>query len=86
MLRIPCPFCGEREEDEFVYGGDAKRVRPGDPTSMDSNSWTDYLYNATNTKGEALEWWWHAQGCTKWFQITRNTVTHLITPVNEDPQ
>ncbi len=83
MLLIPCPFCGEREEDEFVFGGDAKRERPTDPTSTSTEQWVDYVYNSNNTKGESLEWWWHAQGCTKWFRITRNTVTHAITPESD---
>ena len=28
-MRIPCPFCGERDGAEFVYRGDASPVRPG---------------------------------------------------------
>jgi len=30
MLRIPCPWCGVRDESEFRYRGDATRSRPGD--------------------------------------------------------
>ena len=29
MLRIPCPCCGERDEVEFRFRGDATRPRPG---------------------------------------------------------
>lgn len=79
MLYIPCPFCGEREEHEFVYGGDAARVRPVDPDALTDKDWTDYLYYRNNTKGRTLEWWWHVQGCTKWFQIERDSVNHRIT-------
>ena len=27
-MRIPCPFCGDRELDEFTYLGDASVQRP----------------------------------------------------------
>ena len=27
-MRIPCPFGGERDGQEFVYRGDASLVRP----------------------------------------------------------
>jgi sarcosine oxidase delta subunit len=35
MLRIECPWCGVRNEDEFSYGGDAtvERQQPGRPAS-----------------------------------------------------
>jgi sarcosine oxidase delta subunit len=29
MLRIACPNCGERDEVEFRYRGDATLTRPG---------------------------------------------------------
>jgi sarcosine oxidase delta subunit len=25
---FPCPFCGERPDAEFRYGGDARKARP----------------------------------------------------------
>ena len=28
MLRITCPWCGERDYTEFRYGGDAEKERP----------------------------------------------------------
>ncbi len=27
-MRLPCPFCGERDLIEFAYHGDASLVRP----------------------------------------------------------
>ena len=27
MIRITCPYCGERDYSEFAYGGDASRKR-----------------------------------------------------------
>jgi sarcosine oxidase delta subunit len=35
MLRIECPWCGVRNEDEFSYGGDATVERPADDASQD---------------------------------------------------
>ena len=35
MLRIKCPWCGVRNEDEFSYGGDATVQRPADDASQD---------------------------------------------------
>ncbi len=29
MLRIPCPWCGERDETEFRYRGDASSTPAG---------------------------------------------------------
>ncbi len=78
MLLVPCPFCGNRNEDEFVCAGDADRVRPKDPATLSESQWTDYLYNNTNTKGWVRERWWHHKGCGQWFEINRNNVTHEI--------
>ena len=32
MIRIKCPYCGERDHSEFTYGGDGSIVYP----SLDS--------------------------------------------------
>ena len=29
MIRIKCPYCGERDHSEFTYGGDGTIVYPG---------------------------------------------------------
>ncbi len=78
MLLIPCPHCGERNEHEFVCGGDAERMRPPSPQDLDDAAWQDYLYNNTNTKGWVRERWWHVLGCGRWFEIERHTATHAI--------
>ena len=38
------------------------------------------------TTAEFREWWWHVNGCTLWFQIDRDTVTHEIKPVEVSPK
>ena len=34
MLLISCPYCGERPEIEFSYGGQAHLVRPPRPAEL----------------------------------------------------
>jgi sarcosine oxidase subunit delta len=33
MLLIPVPYCGERPEIEFTYGGEAHLIRPAPPAA-----------------------------------------------------
>ena len=75
MLLISCPFCGERGEAEFAWGGEPV-ARPS--FSATDAEWGDYLYNRTNVKGRIRELWRHAGGCGQWFVMERDTVTHEI--------
>ncbi len=79
MLRIPCPDCGTRDEDEFHCGGDSHVIRPG-PEVSDAE-WSDYLFNQKNPKGMHYERWCHVFGCGQWFNVARDTVTHEIYAV-----
>ena len=81
MLLIPCPWCGERDETEFSYGGEAHIVRPKDPTSLDDEAWADYLFMKANTKGLFRERWVHSSGCRRWFNVLRDTTTNRIVAV-----
>jgi sarcosine oxidase, subunit delta len=76
MLRIPCPYCGVRDEEEFRCGGQSHITRPG-PDATDAD-WADYLFNRDNPKGIHYERWLHAFGCGRWFNLARHTVTHDI--------
>ncbi|MGI9235112.1 MAG: sarcosine oxidase subunit delta [Woeseiaceae bacterium] len=78
MLLITCPFCGERAETEFSYGGEAGISRPLDPDALDDAAWADYLFMRKNTRGNHRELWNHAQGCRRWFEVERDTVTYTI--------
>ncbi len=78
MLRIPCPYCGLRDEDEFRYGGEASVLRPTDPEQATDAEWADYLFYRDNLKGEHRERWLHAYGCRQWFLLRRDTLTHEI--------
>jgi sarcosine oxidase subunit delta len=88
MLLIECPYCGERPELEFVYGGQAHIARPKNPADFSAQEWTDYLYQRDNTKGVHAERWRHTHGCGRFFNALRDTTTdHFITTykVGETP-
>jgi len=77
-MRIPCPFCGERDVSEFSYLGDANVARP-DPAAPDALEATvASVYLRTNPAGEHEELWYHGSGCRMWVRVTRNTLTHEI--------
>jgi sarcosine oxidase, subunit delta len=79
MMQIACPWCGMRDEPEFVWGGTAHIARPGLDAS--DQAWGEYLFFRDNPKGVLHERWRHAYGCGQWFNVTRNTVTHEILAV-----
>ncbi len=76
MLRIPCPWCGERDEIEFRYRGDAGRVRPAPGAGL--AAFTAYVYERANPLGWHLEWWLHVGGCRRLLKVLRHTATHEI--------
>jgi heterotetrameric sarcosine oxidase delta subunit len=76
MLLIPCPWCGPRNQIEFVYGGDATVRRPSPEASADT--WFDYVYVRDNPCGPHDELWQHVAGCRRWLVVTRDTRTHDI--------
>jgi sarcosine oxidase subunit delta len=78
MLLISCPWCGERAETEFSCGGEARIMRPSEPDKLSDAEWADYLFNRTNPRGAYKELWNHAQGCRRWFEVDRDTVTYRI--------
>jgi sarcosine oxidase subunit delta len=78
MLLITCPFCGPRPEIEFSYGGQAHIERPKDPMSLDDQSWAEYLYIRSNPRGIHAERWRHINGCARYFNVRRNTITDEI--------
>lgn len=79
MMQLKCPWCGMRDEPEFICGGASHIVRPAQDS--DDEAWGEYLFFRENPKGVHLERWNHAYGCGKWFNVARNTVTHEIVSV-----
>ena len=81
MLLINCPWCGPRDESEFTYGGEAHIARPLEPNALSDDEWADYLFMRTNPKGDHRERWCHTEGCRRWFNAKRDTVTHEIKAI-----
>lgn len=75
MLIIPCPWCGERDESEFNYGGTA---RPLPSLDADAVAWRDALYVHDNPMGWREELWFHGFGCQQWIVVRRHTVSQKI--------
>lgn len=77
-MRIPCPFCGERDLSEFQYAGDARLVRP-DAHARDAQAqFVEYVYVRDNPAGAHSELWQHRHGCRSWIVVQRDTLTHAI--------
>jgi sarcosine oxidase subunit delta len=76
MMQINCPWCGVRDEPEFICGGTTPLVRP--ELDCSDADWCSYLYMRDNPKGVHRERWKHAYGCGQWFNVIRNTVTHEL--------
>lgn len=76
MLRINCPYCGLRDQDEFVFGGESLRRRPVHPDRASDEEWANYQFYRDNPKGLHFERWVHRFGCRMWFNAVRDTVTH----------
>jgi sarcosine oxidase, subunit delta len=75
MLLIHCPYCGERPELEFSYGGQAHIARPAHPAELGDEDWGHFLYTRANTRGVHAERWRHVRGCGRFFNALRDTTT-----------
>ena len=79
MIRINCPFCGDRDHSEFTYGGDATIEYPDLSASVDA--WHDAVFLRDNKCGMQSETWHHVHGCRMWLIVERDTMSHKITRV-----
>jgi len=79
MIRINCPFCGERDHSEFGYGGDASIEYP--PLDAPMEDWHDAIFLRENIRGMQAETWHHVNGCRMWLVVERDTMTHEIKSV-----
>lgn len=76
-MRIPCPYCGSRDVQEFTCLGSAAPQRPSPEAA--ENAMFDYVYMRDNPRGPHDEYWYHGAGCHAWLIVTRDTFTHAIT-------
>ena len=75
-----CPWCGDRDETEFRYGGQADVAFPADPAALDDAAWAEYLFVRDNPCGPFRERWVHTAGCRRWFTVVRDTRTNEMRP------
>jgi len=76
MLLIHCPYCDETlPELEFAYAGEAHIARPEDPSKLSDEEWSAFLFIRTNVKGVHAERWRHINGCGRFFNALRDTVS-----------
>jgi heterotetrameric sarcosine oxidase delta subunit len=75
-MRIPCPHCGARGNEEFTYLGPAGLVRPEPDAPLEA--WHAYVHLRDNPAGPHRELWHHLHGCRRWLVVTRDTRTHEI--------
>jgi sarcosine oxidase subunit delta len=76
MILLPCPNCGPRKASEFRYGGEVRQRPQGEDVTP--AEWADYVYMRDNQLGVQREWWYHRQGCRRWFIVERHTKTHTV--------
>ena len=79
MLVIECPDCGPRNSSEFGYQGKIRSRPKGSPTEV---AWRQYLYEEDNFSGFSKERWFHADGCRRFIDVVRHTVTNEIQSVD----
>lgn len=84
-MRINCPYCGERSNEEFTIFGEACNKRP-DPENSRASDWLEYVYDRKNPKGRLLEYWHHVGGCRNWLVVDRDSVSHEIYGVTATRQ
>ncbi len=77
-MRLPCPYCGERDVAEFACRGAALPDRPDPDAPGASAAFADWLYLRDNLPGEEDEHWYHAAGCRNWLLVRRDTRDHRI--------
>jgi heterotetrameric sarcosine oxidase delta subunit len=79
MLIIRCPWCGPRDEAEFICDGE-HAPRPV-AAEADDATWAHYLYYRGNARDFIEEHWVHAFGCEQWLVVERHSVTNEIRGV-----
>jgi sarcosine oxidase, subunit delta len=74
-LHIPCPNCGPRPVEEFVYG-EMPSV-PDAITDPDARD-VDRGFMRANPEGVQTERWFHLFGCRRWLTVSRDTRDNTI--------
>ena len=74
-IRIPCPHCGERPIEEYLYG-EVPNVPDSitDPEARD----LDQAFMRDNPEGVVRERWFHVYGCRRWLWLRRDRSTDRV--------
>jgi methylglutamate dehydrogenase subunit B len=72
-LKIPCPNCGLRPQEEFKFGGEVLAPDLGDTATEFAR-----VFLKSNVTGPQRERWYHLFGCRRWLTITRDTSTDRV--------
>lgn len=76
-IRIPCPHCGTRPVEEFVYG--EVPVVPDEIQTLGREAADfDFGFMRNNPEGVQREAWFHSYGCRRWVYVLRDTVTDTV--------
>ena len=78
MLNINCPYCGDRSQKEFAYGGDGTVKRPELNKEVSDEKWNEFVYLRKSPRGKHIELWHHIACCRQWSKDQTDTVTHEI--------
>lgn len=84
MQIFRCPFCGHRDETEFLYEGEAGKERPQPARETGAARWAHYLYFNKNPRGRGTEIWKH-RTCGEFFLVERDTATHVVEETRAFP-
>ena len=74
-IQIPCPHCGVRPLEEFLY-----KELPNVPETIANPEARDFdrAFMQANPEGPVRERWFHAHGCRRWVTIDRDTRDETI--------
>jgi len=74
MQIFPCPFCGLRDEREFLFAGEAGNIRPAPAADVSAKAWAHYLHDRKNPRGAVREIWVH-QTCQEYLILRRDSLS-----------
>ena len=75
-----CPYCGDRDAEEFSIQGEAAGPRPIPRYGCDGCV-PRLCASARQRYGPTREYWYHAAGCRRWLTVSRDTRDHEILGV-----
>ncbi len=76
MLLIHCPYCQEeRPEVEFHGAGEAHIARPENMAEISDADFEKFFFIRENRKGLVFERWRHLNGCGRFFNAVRHSVS-----------